>query len=56
MHTILYTAEEIPEAPMCARQNRGCHRITLVRWSGGRGTRTFWYEPCEDHQPKENND
>ena len=42
MHTILYTAEEIPEAPEC----HACSKVT------GKVTRKVWYEPCEDHQPK----
>ena len=54
MHTILYTAEEIPEAPEC----HGCAKVTVERRHAPTGsvTRKVWYEPCEDHQPKENND
>ena len=40
----LFTAEEVPEAPDC----RACEPI---QWRG-----STWYEPCEDHQPRENND
>ena len=52
MHTILYTAEEIPEAPLCLY----CEPVKLTRNSLTGLTQSFWYEPCEDHQPKENND
>ena len=46
MHTILYTAEEIPEAPECDY----CEVVRITRQDG---SAKFWYEPCEDHQPKE---
>lgn len=41
MDTLLYTKHEIPEAPKC----RYCQP---VGFAGG-----VWYEPCEDHEPKE---
>ena len=44
----LYTAEEIPEAPMCLN----CQPVKLTRRGEFSNTESFWYEPCEDHQPK----
>ena len=48
----LYTAEEIPEAPMCL----SCQPVKITRQPRNpyevSPHVSFWYEPCEDHQPK----
>ncbi|MHB2029857.1 MAG: hypothetical protein ACYCPT_13745 [Acidimicrobiales bacterium] len=40
----LYSPEEVPDAPTC----RDCQ---AVRWRGA-----TWYEPCDEHIPKESHD